>query len=133
MKFEMLSEKDIKKIHSASLQVLEKTGGQIHNEAAKELLSNAGCDICDNNLVKIPGDLVEQCLDSVAKGFTLYDRQGNVACELKGRNSYFGTGVTNPNFHDYKTGQRKHLWHEGRHNGNLPLKDIFLPKDRVKI
>ena len=107
MNFEMLSEKDIKKIHSASLQVLEKTGGQIHNEAAKELLADAGCKICDNNLVKIPGHLVEHCLDSVAKGFTLYDRQGNVACELKGRNSYFGTGVTNPNFHDYKTGQRK--------------------------
>ncbi len=107
MKFEMLSEQEIKKIHKAALRVLEQTGGHVHCAEARELLTNAGCRVGDDVLVKIPSDLVEQCLDSVAKGFTLYDREGNVACELKGRNAYFGTGVTNPNFPDYKTGERK--------------------------
>lgn len=107
MKFEMLCEEEIKKIHAATLQVMEKTGVQIHSDEAKKLLKDAGCKLEPDNLVKIPGDLVESSLETVAKGFTLYDRLGNVACEVRGRNSYCGTGVTNPYFHDYKTGQRK--------------------------
>ena len=62
MKFEMLSEREVIKIHKAALQVLEKTGSQIHSAEAKELLSDAGCKIYDKNTVKIPSDLVEKCL-----------------------------------------------------------------------
>ena len=107
MKFEILSQDDINKIHNATLRVMERTGVQVHCEQAKQLLAEAGCQMGENDLVKIPGKLVEKCLETVSKGFVLYDRQGNVAGRIEGRNCYFGTGVTNPNFHDFETGQRK--------------------------
>ena len=107
MKFEMLSREEIQKIHDATLRVLEHTGVQIHYEKAQELLADAGCKVLADNLVRIPAHLVEESLRTVAKGFTLYDREGNVACKFYGRNSYCGTGVTNPNFLDVHTGQRR--------------------------
>ena len=107
MQYQVLCEEDIRKIHGASLRVMEKIGCHIHCDQAKQLLANAGCTIGDDHLVKIPSHVVEEALQNVAKGFVLYDREGSVACTLKGRNSYCGTGVTNTNFHGYQTDERK--------------------------
>jgi len=107
MKFEVLSKKDIRKIHDATLKVLSQTGVEVHCQEGRELLGMAGCDVDSNHRVKIPNRLVEESLEAVPNGFTLYDREGNPACQVEGKNCYFGTGVTNPNFHDFETGQRK--------------------------
>ena len=107
MKFQMLSKKDVEEIHAATLRVLEKTGVRVHSSEAIKLLSDAGCKISNDNLVKIPTKIVEESLSSVAKGFDLYDREGNHALTIKDRNVYFGTGVTNPNFRDINTGERR--------------------------
>ena len=107
MQHQVLDEQDIRRIHAATLGVMEKVGCHIHCEHAQAILADAGCTICDDHLVKIPARVVEEALQSVAKGFVLYDREGNVACRLEGRNSYCGTGVTNTNYHDYQTGERR--------------------------
>ncbi|MBN2455525.1 MAG: trimethylamine methyltransferase family protein [Sedimentisphaerales bacterium] len=107
MKLDVLSELDVLKIHKSTLRVLEKTGVKVHSAQAKQLLSEAGCRVGQADLVKIPPELVQQSLETVSKGFTLYNRQGEVVGSISGRNCYFGTGVTNPNFHDWQTDQRR--------------------------
>ncbi len=106
MKFEMLSQGDIDQIHDATFRVLERTGTRVCSERARKMLAEAGCTL-DGDLVHIPRKLVEQSLASAPEGFTFYDRNGNPACRIEGRNSYFGTGVMNPNFHDLDTDQRR--------------------------
>ena len=106
MKFEVLSKRDIQEIHAATLRVLGETGVKVYSEEAKKLLAEASCRLMDD-VVKISGSLVEECLRTVPKGFILYDREGNPALTIEGRKCYFGTGVTNPNFLDIETGERR--------------------------
>ena len=106
MKFQMLSIEDIDHIHRATLRVLEKTGVKVYSNEAKKLLHDAGCKAGTDNSVKIPAYLVEEALRTVPPGYTLYDREGAPALKVEGHNVYFGTGVTNPTFRDYRTGDR---------------------------
>ncbi len=103
----LLAPTDIQTIHGATLRVLEKTGIKVHSLQARQLLGAAGCRVGDGDLVRIPGHLVDEALRTVPKGFLLYDRDGNPAMKVEGRRVYFGTGVTNPNFLDYRTGVRR--------------------------
>ena len=107
MNFEVLSKTDIEAIHAATLRVLERTGVKLHHDGATKLLADAGCKVYENNIVKIPRPLVEKCMDSAPGEFMLYDRNGENPLTIGGRNSYFGTGVTNPNFLDVDTNERK--------------------------
>ena len=104
MKLEVLSRDDVEKIHRATLRVLERTGVKVHSEKARKLLGEAGCRVKDDAVVKIPPHLVEDALRTAAKGFLLYDRLGRPALKVSDRNSYFGTGITNPSFRDYREG-----------------------------
>ena len=56
-------------------------------------------------MVKIPRYIVEECIRTAPKGFTIYDRAGNRALEVEGRKSYYGTSTASPNTRDIFTGE----------------------------
>ncbi len=87
----VLSEADIRKIFNAALQVAESAGMRVTHPRALEVLGGAGCTVADG-LVRIPPRLVEEARRTVPPRITMYGRDGDVAMELGGYNSYFGTG-----------------------------------------
>ncbi|MCP4452018.1 MAG: hypothetical protein GY809_11195, partial [Planctomycetes bacterium] len=55
--------------------------------------------------VRVPRQVVEQCLNLAPKGFMVYDRLGNPALDLQGRNSYYGCSTGSPQTLDAVTGE----------------------------
>jgi len=103
--YRLLTEEQIKEIHQATLTLLEKTGVKVLNEAALQLLKDAGCRIVDEQIVSIPGELVEESIQCAPSSVTVYNRNGKPAMELTGTNVYFGMGTDLLNTWDLKTGE----------------------------
>jgi trimethylamine--corrinoid protein Co-methyltransferase len=66
----VLTKDKIEQIHQASLKVLSQTGVKVLLPEAVELMADAGCDVVDADLVKIPSRLVEECLDAAPSSIT---------------------------------------------------------------
>jgi trimethylamine--corrinoid protein Co-methyltransferase len=82
--FPNLTEEKCRKIHEASLEILERVGTRLFLDDAVDLLVKAGAKVSDGNLVRIKPDLVEKALETVPKRFVLYDRMGNPVMPLEG-------------------------------------------------
>ena len=107
MPLEYLNEEQIREIHSAALEILEGLGTVIHHEEAIQLLEREGAHVRDGNRVFISTALVERAVRSAPSRITIYDRNGNPAMFLEGRNVYFGTGSDCPHLLDSSTGERR--------------------------
>lgn len=105
MILEALSPGEVDTIIEAAFTLLEKTGVNIHSEEALELLKNAGCKT-DGVRVRIDRALLLKCFDSAPHCVKIYSRDGELAMELGGMNSYYGPGVTCPYVFDPHTGDR---------------------------
>lgn len=86
------TEKQIEKIHNTSLLILEQAGINVHSNKCRDLLKGAGATVQNELRVHIPSKLVESALQTASSGIDIYNRDGEKAMVLKGRNSYFGTG-----------------------------------------
>ncbi len=104
--YQVLSEGQCETIINASFEILEKTGMDIQHPRAQKLLLDAGAKMEDGK-VKIPRELVIDCINSAAKELVMYDRAGNEKFRAGGTRTYFGLGPTNPFFNDFKTGERR--------------------------
>jgi len=100
----MVTEKQLDDIYDAALSVLEKTGFKMTHTRAVALCKAAGCKIEDDR-VRVPRQVVEQSLRLAPKGFMVYDRLGNPALDLTGRNSYYGCSTGSPQTLDAATGE----------------------------
>ena len=104
--FQVLSEQEVYEIHLSALEVLERTGVVVDEEAALSLLREAGCHVRGDR-VHIPSRLVKQALQNAPERVAIRDRNGKSAMCLEGSRSYFGTGSDCPNTLDVKTGERR--------------------------
>jgi len=102
--FRVLSDDQIWEIKQAAFELLAKVGCQVLHPGARKLLKDAGAQV-QGDSVKIPQHVVEACLRTVPKGFTIYDRHGKRALEVEGRKSYYGTSTASPNTRDAFTGE----------------------------
>jgi len=94
-------------IHTAALEILEKTGFKMEHPGALERLVDAGCKVSDGDWVKLPAYLVEEALRSAPRQIALYDHKGNKTMPLVNGNSFYGLG-SDANFTlDLETGQRR--------------------------
>ena len=103
-RIQFLSKEEIKDIHRASLEVLEKTGVVIKNPDAVDLLRKNGCTI-DSETVKIPEALVEESVEKVPDSFKLFSRDGKDSMEVGGDNVIFNPASTAIYFSDRETGE----------------------------
>jgi len=60
--YRILTPDQIKRIHCATLELLETVGVKVMYPQAIDLLSGAGCRIKSDNIVQIPNWLVEDCI-----------------------------------------------------------------------
>ena len=79
----VLTDDQIWEIRQAAFEVIEKSGFTCLHEEARQMLATAGAVVKDER-VKIPRYIVEGCLDTVPKGWTIYDRHGRRAMEVEG-------------------------------------------------
>jgi len=103
--YRILTEAQIQAIHRTSLKILENVGILVNHEQAIQFLQDAGCQVKEDGVVLIPGQLVEECIHSAPSCVTLYSRQGEEAMRLEGHNSYFGLGTDLPKTYDLETGE----------------------------
>ncbi len=106
-KMKILHEDQIREIHSAACEILEKTGMKIKNDKAKELLASHGAFVSDNDRVRIPSYLVEEAILKAPKRVVLCDRNGNRKMFLEKNNVYFGCNPDNPEYYDPYSGERR--------------------------
>ena len=80
-------------VHSAALEILEKTGIKLEHDEARRLLVDNGGRPYNDQWVRIPAYLAEQALRSAPRQIMLYDQNGQKAMELRDDNFYYGTGL----------------------------------------
>jgi trimethylamine--corrinoid protein Co-methyltransferase len=100
----VLSDDQIWEIRQAAFDVLEKTGCNVQHPGALELLKKAGA-VVKGERVRVPRHIVEECVRTAPKGFTIYNRDGQRAMEVEGRKSYYGTSTASPNTRDAFSGE----------------------------
>lgn len=93
---DVLTNEDKRKIFDGALEILQRTGVRLDHEEALKTLSEAGADI-EDNVAHIPPNLIEEGLQKAPGKVLIYDREGDLAMRLGGKNTYFGTGSDTPN------------------------------------
>ncbi|RLC01369.1 MAG: hypothetical protein DRH34_09255 [Deltaproteobacteria bacterium] len=101
-----MGEGECKKIHMATLEILERTGVDVHDETARNILIKGGAT-ADGIRLRIPEHMVASALSTVPERITLYDRNKKVALRAWGHNTYYGGGSDCLNILDHKTGKRR--------------------------
>jgi trimethylamine--corrinoid protein Co-methyltransferase len=104
---QFLNEENKRDIYLTVLEILGKVGMQVHHDEARAMLLAAGCTLTPDDRVLIPRRLVEEARLSVPPVVDVYDRNGAVAMELGGYNSYFGTGSDLMSTYDLDTGEHR--------------------------
>jgi trimethylamine--corrinoid protein Co-methyltransferase len=105
--FRRLSDTECKKLHWASMEILERTGARLHHQPAIDLLQKAGASVSDGNRVRIPPVLVENAISAAPNEVTLYNRVGDPIMPIKNYRTFFGTGSDCLNVLDHRTGTRR--------------------------
>ena len=108
VRFKVLSDDQLQELVDGALHVLETIGPEVHHEAAREILKEAGAWV-DGVRVRIPSYLVRRALETAPRSFTIFARDGNREHDIRigpGR-AYFGPGPTPPNFIDVETQERR--------------------------
>ncbi len=100
----ILTDDQIWEIRQAAFDIIEKVGFKCEHKGVHKLMKQAGAWIQGNN-IKIPRYIVNECLVSVPKGWTIYDRNGKRAMEVEGEKSHYGTSTASPNHRDPFTGE----------------------------
>jgi len=102
----MLSDDQCESVLNGALEVLERTGAEIHSEEALEIFRKGGCWV-DGNMVRFPSHLVEWAIRSAPSRIVISNQKGERAMFLEGQNVYYGPGPTNTYTIDPFTGERR--------------------------
>jgi len=104
-RMQMMSEAQCELIHQASLEILRSTGVRVFHRGALDLLAHAGAVVSDDNLVKIPPEMVEWALRQAPSRVALCRRgSSQAAARLEGDEVSFGTGSDCLHVLDPRTG-----------------------------
>ncbi|HBW35246.1 MAG TPA: trimethylamine methyltransferase, partial [Desulfosporosinus sp.] len=104
--FKVLSDDQCEIILNGALEVLERTGAEVHSEEALEVFKKGGCWV-DGNTVRFPSHLVEWAIRSAPSRIVISNRKGERTMFLEGQNVYYGPGPTNTYTLDPFTGERR--------------------------
>ncbi|MEL7567366.1 MAG: trimethylamine methyltransferase family protein [Dehalobacterium sp.] len=100
--FYMWTEDQLRKLHLASLEILERTGVRVYEKEALKLMKDAGAFV-KGDLVKIPAWLVEEAIKSAPERVVLADRNKERKVRLEEGVCNFGLGTDLPFFVDPMT------------------------------
>ena len=88
----ILSEADVHKIHTATLDVIESVGVRFPSKKALEILEANGATIDrDTQVARIPGHVIEAALKKAPPIYTLAARDPSQDLPLDGKHVFLGT------------------------------------------
>ncbi len=99
----ILTEDQIWEIKQAAFDIIEKVGFKCGHVQVKKMMIQTGAWVAKDR-IRIPKYIVQQCLTTAPKGWTIYDRNGRRAMEVEGKKSYYGTSTASPKYRDPFTG-----------------------------
>jgi len=101
----LMSEDSVRRIHQASLEILNRIGVVVESESMKERLRAAGCRV-DNDRVRMSEGFVTEGLSHISRELTLWGREPGYDVVLDGSRMYgCSTGVM-PYISDLEEGVR---------------------------
>lgn len=103
----LLSEENCQTIYDAALTIIAEIGMTVPHEEARDILVAAGATVHGENVVKIPRQVVDKERKTVPSMIPVHDRNGELAMQAGGYNSYFGTGSDLMSIYDFETGERR--------------------------
>jgi trimethylamine---corrinoid protein Co-methyltransferase len=97
IKLELLSADDVRRIHGATLDVIENVGVKYHSQKALDVLEAHGASVDrETTVARVPAALVEKALGTLPERFTLGARNPEYDLPLDGEHVYIssdGCGV----------------------------------------
>jgi trimethylamine--corrinoid protein Co-methyltransferase len=105
-KFQVYDEKEIRTIHNASLEILEKTGVRVNLKKLREILSDCGCSVDESEkIVKFPPKVVEDHIKKAPREFILSGPDPEKSWVLNPEAQMFCGLSTAINIYDLETGE----------------------------
>ena len=115
----ILTESQVEHIHTASLEILEKTGVKFESERALKLLEKSGCDVdYERRIAKFPSYLIEDSARKAPSSFSVKARIPEDNLSLGGNTLYF-MPAAGAKLHNEKTGGLTVATLEENHQGVL--------------
>lgn len=106
--YKPLSEESIKRIHEASVEVLERIGIEVMPSECREIFHEAGARVDEvHNRVYLPRSMIEDALSKARNEVVLFGRDPKHKLNLGGTRVYMGTGGAAVNILDLKTGRSR--------------------------
>ena len=99
----VLTPEQIEKIHHDALLILRQTGIKVDDPGARQVFETALGTSVHTPVVHIPEALVQWAIDAAPSRIPIFDRKGGPGFVLDsdgGRDTVFGIGVTNLQYHD---------------------------------
>jgi trimethylamine--corrinoid protein Co-methyltransferase len=105
---EVLSQDDVRRIHQASLEVIETVGVRFPSDWALDILEEAGATVDrQSQIARIPGQVVEEALAKAPPSYVLCARDPALDLSLDGEHSYLSTDGCGVEVIDLETGERR--------------------------
>ncbi len=104
----ILDEMDVRKIHEATLWIIEKVGVRFPSVQALDIWAANGAEVDRQRMVvRAKGDLVEAAMKRCPSGYTLAAREPGQDLALDGNHVFVGTDGCGVEVLDLKTGKRR--------------------------
>jgi trimethylamine--corrinoid protein Co-methyltransferase len=105
--FAYLSAAGQRRLHEASLEILERVGAYLQDEESIRLLRAAGAKVDESGRVRFPPKRVEWALSTAPRSIRLCDREGKQRLPLEKGRVFFGPGSDCLYLLDHRTGERR--------------------------
>jgi trimethylamine--corrinoid protein Co-methyltransferase len=106
LKLEILNEEDVRRIHSASLQLIEEIGVRFPSRKALDLWASFGAVVDrDSMIVKVPAATIETALRQAPPAYSLAARDPAQDLPMDGNHVFLGTDGCGVEVLDLQTGQ----------------------------
>jgi trimethylamine--corrinoid protein Co-methyltransferase len=127
----LLNSEQKDEIHHYALRIVEKTGVRVDSKPVKDfLIQKLGAAAAQEDIVRIPADVVVWALKQAPQAIDVYNRGGELAFRLGADRHRFGLGVTSLFYQDSDTDgivpfARRHMQEIVRLGDSLPLYDVI--------
>lgn len=106
--YQIMSDADIKAVHSASLSLMSTFGVRVFGSEAAEIYKNAGCEIdTDTGLIRFPEKLVNESIEKAPASYFMCGRDPKHDFEFGSDEVFFTTFGTGLEVIDVDTGERR--------------------------
>src|SRR5512147_534077 len=108
LKLEILTTEEVKKIHEATLWIIEHVGVRFPSERALEIWEANGATVDrEKKIVKVKGDLIEHALSQCPPAYKLAARDPGQDLQLDGNHVHLGTDGCGVEVIDLQSGQKR--------------------------